>query len=72
MNKLSFLITRVIVLITLISYTVSCQPDITPRPVADFTLERVSGSAGKIKLTNKSLHSERYQWTFGENGDHHE
>ncbi|MGV3558251.1 PKD domain-containing protein [Larkinella arboricola] len=66
MNKLSPLINRVFFLITLVAFAVSCQPDITPRPIADFSVEQVSGSPGKIKVTNKSLNAKRYQWTFGD------
>ncbi|MGA0558523.1 PKD domain-containing protein [Larkinella sp. VNQ87] len=53
-------------LIALITVTLSCQPDITPQPIAEFSVEKVQGSPGKIKLTNKSQNADRYQWTFGD------
>lgn len=66
MNKFSTYVNRIIFLIALVASTMSCQPTITPQPVADFSLEQVAGSPGKIKLTNNSLNAKRYQWTFGD------
>ncbi|MGM9511071.1 PKD domain-containing protein [Larkinella sp. GY13] len=60
------IINSVVYLITLVFVTISCQPTITPQPVADFSVEKVTGSPGKIKLTNKSLNAKRYQWLFGD------
>ncbi|GAB3897659.1 hypothetical protein GCM10028803_16070 [Larkinella knui] len=65
-RRLNDFIYTVIYLIALVSFTISCQPAITPQPVADFSIEKVTGSPGKIKLTNKSLNAKRYQWTFGD------
>lgn len=59
-------INPVFFLVLLVAFTISCQPTITPQPIADFTIEKVTGSPGKIKLVNKSLNAKRYQWTFGD------
>ncbi|MFC5411829.1 PKD domain-containing protein [Larkinella bovis] len=66
MNTLNFRFNNILLLLTLISLVISCQPAITPQPVADFSIEKITGSPGKIKLTNKSLNAKRYQWTFGD------
>ncbi|GAB3255336.1 hypothetical protein GCM10027347_16350 [Larkinella harenae] len=65
-NKSNHFINRFLLLITLVAFVMSCQPTITPQPVADFSIEKVAGAPGKIKLTNKSLNAKRYQWTFGD------
>jgi PKD repeat protein len=65
-QKLNRIITTIGCLIFFVCFTISCSNTITPKPVADFTIEKVTGSPGKIKLTNKSLNAKRYQWTFGD------
>ncbi|WP_185731466.1 PKD domain-containing protein [Larkinella rosea] len=44
----------------------SCQPTVKPKPIANFSIEAVTGKAGSFKLTNKSQHADRYQWNFGD------
>ncbi|GAB3342664.1 hypothetical protein GCM10027299_57680 [Larkinella ripae] len=65
-NKSTYPLHKILQLIALVAFISGCQPTITPRPVADFSIEQVSGSPGKIKITNKSLNATRYQWTFGD------
>ncbi|WP_234733470.1 PKD domain-containing protein [Tellurirhabdus bombi] len=45
---------------------ISCQPKITPKPVADFSFESVPNEPGRIKFINRSQHATRYQWNFGD------
>ncbi|GAB3933720.1 PKD domain-containing protein [Larkinella terrae] len=47
-------------------FVISCQPTVNPKPIANFSIEAVTGKAGAYKLTNKSQHADRYQWNFGD------
>jgi len=54
-------------LLFLFLFETSCgQPQVSPRPIADFSYESLANSPGKFKLTNSSENAKRYQWTFGD------
>lgn len=53
-------------IVAVLIIVISCQPTVNPKPIANFSIEAVTGKPGAYKLANKSQHADRYQWTFGD------
>lgn len=62
----SHLLVSISCIATVLTIVISCQPTVNPKPIANFSIETVTGKPGAYKLTNKSQHADRYQWTFGD------